>query len=159
MALLFIMIGVMLFEVVSRRWFNSPTLWAYDLSYMLNGSLFIGASGYTLLKNGHTRIDFFSSKLPIRTQHIILAVCYAFLFLPAMYMVCSVAVHEAYNAFVTNQLERVSPWAPRVWPYYSAIALGLCVLAFQCVLQLIRSIIGAIHHLPLAAQGEEEEHA
>lgn len=142
--------AAMLYEVVSRRIFNSPTLWAFDLSYMINGTIFLGAAGFGLLQNQHIRIDFFSARLPLRVQHIVNFVFYVFLFLPAMYIICDAAIGDAYEAFVTGQVERVSPWAPIIWPYYTAISIGLSVLFLQSSVQAIRHLIGIIHPTNLA---------
>jgi TRAP-type mannitol/chloroaromatic compound transport system permease small subunit len=151
MALLVVLVASMLYEVVSRRVFNAPTLWAFDLSYMINGTIFIGASAYTLMHNEHIRLDFFSQKLPLRIQHGINLVLYVVLFLPAMAIICNTAVADAYRAFTTGEVERVSPWAPVIWPYYGAVALGLCVLFLQCIAQSIRHVLGIAHETPLTS--------
>ncbi len=150
MALIVVLVGAMLYEVVSRRVFNSPTLWAFDLSYMINGTIYLGAAGYALLRNEHIRIDFFSARRSLRTQHVVNSIFYAFLFLPVMFIICHTAVGDAYEAFVTGQVERVSPWAPVIWPYYTAIAFGLCVLFLQSIVQTIRHLIGIVHPTRLA---------
>ena len=64
--MLLILIGDMMYEVVSRRVFSAPTLWAYDVAYMVNGIGFLFAAGYTLRKNAHIRIDFLSTRFPRR---------------------------------------------------------------------------------------------
>ena len=48
MVFLVAMIGDMLYEVISRRVFGAPTMWAYDISFMLNGVGFMFAAGYTM---------------------------------------------------------------------------------------------------------------
>ena len=68
MVMLLVLVGDMIYEVVSRRIFSAPTLWAYDVAYMLNGVGFIFAAGYTLRRNGHIRIDFLSSRFPQKIQ-------------------------------------------------------------------------------------------
>jgi TRAP-type mannitol/chloroaromatic compound transport system permease small subunit len=150
MALVVVLVGIMLYEVVSRRIFNAPTLWAFDLSYMFNGMIYLGAAGYALLQNEHIRVDFFSSRLPLRTQHVVNFVFYALLFLPVMFIICNAAIGDAYKAFVTGQVERVSPWAPIIWPYYTAISVGLSVLFLQSIVQAIRHLIGIFNPTPLA---------
>ena len=150
MALVVVLVGAMLYEVVSRRVFNSPTLWAFDLSYMINGTIYIGAAGYALLQNEHIRIDFFSARLPLRTQHLANFIFYALLFLPAMFLICDAAIGDAYEAFVTGQVERVSPWAPIIWPYYTAISIGLGVLFLQSIVQALRHLIGIFDPTTLA---------
>mgnify|MGYP000935934171 CR=1 FL=1 len=68
MVFLVAMIGDMLYEVISRRVFGAPTMWAYDISFMLNGVGFMFAAGYTLRRNGHIRIDFLSTRLKLKNQ-------------------------------------------------------------------------------------------
>ena len=46
------------YEVVVRYAFSAPTPWAFDLSYMLYGTLFMMAGAYTLSRDGHVRGDF-----------------------------------------------------------------------------------------------------
>jgi len=45
------------YEGIARYAFDAPTLWAYDLSYMLYGALFMLGAHYTLLKGAHIRTD------------------------------------------------------------------------------------------------------
>ncbi len=133
-----ILILVMSYEMVVRRFFNSPTLWAFDVSYMLSGLIFVAAMAFTLKRDEHVRIDFLSSRLPLRVQHAVNLVLYATLLLPALYIVCAAGIDETWTAFTTGQVERVSPWSPRVWPYYLGLTVGLCALFLQVVAEMIR---------------------
>jgi len=53
-----ILVVAMLYEVLARYVFNAPTLWAFDISYMLNGSIFILGAAFALQQDAHVRIDF-----------------------------------------------------------------------------------------------------
>jgi TRAP-type mannitol/chloroaromatic compound transport system permease small subunit len=117
---------------------------------MINGTIFLGAAGYALLQNEHIRIDFFSARLSLRTQHAINFIFYVFLFLPTMFIICQAAIGDAYEALATGQVERVSPWAPMIWPYYTAVCVGLCVLFLQSTVQAIRHLIGIAQPTTLA---------
>ncbi|MGI9434334.1 MAG: TRAP transporter small permease subunit, partial [Geminicoccaceae bacterium] len=46
------------YEVFVRYVLRAPTSWAFDLSYMMYGSLFMMAGAYTLSRDGHVRGDF-----------------------------------------------------------------------------------------------------
>src|SRR5262245_24052585 len=46
------------YEVGARYLFNAPTVWAYDLSYMLYASIFMLGAAYTLRHGAHVRTDF-----------------------------------------------------------------------------------------------------
>ena len=144
------LILVMSYEMVARRLFNAPTLWAFDVSYMLSGVIFVAAMAFTLQRNEHIRIDFLSTRLPIRLQHAINLVLYVTLLLPAIYILSAAAVREAWDAFMTGQVERVSPWSPLIWPYYFGLAIGLCALTLQVVAEIIRHAINLVSPRPAA---------
>ena len=53
------MVLALTFEVVSRYLFNAPTLWAYDMTFMMYGSYFMLGAAFTLQRKGHVRTDSF----------------------------------------------------------------------------------------------------
>ena len=71
------------YEVVARYLFNAPTVWAYDMTFMLYGTFFMLGSAYTLMRKGHIRTDTFYGNWSPRVQGAVDAVCYAILF-PAL---------------------------------------------------------------------------
>ena len=161
MAIVIILVCVMVFEVIVRRLFNAPTLWAFDLAYMLNGCIFIGASSYALLRNEHIRIDFLSSRFSVRTRLAIEAVFLLLCFLPLFGLLANAAVTQAIDAFLAGTTDRVSPWAPRIWPYYTGLAIGVCGLWLQAVSEVIKCLCavatnrqGNLGFLAAAARGE-----
>jgi len=78
------LIGVVVFEVISRNAFGimasygwddtaralglGPTLFAYDISRMIAGVLFMGAAGYGLMRGVHIRADFLYRNWTEKTQ-------------------------------------------------------------------------------------------
>src|SRR5699024_297516 len=48
----------LVFEVVSRYIFNRPTIWAYDMTYMLSSAVFMLGAAFALQKGSHVRADF-----------------------------------------------------------------------------------------------------
>jgi TRAP-type mannitol/chloroaromatic compound transport system permease small subunit len=142
MLLVCLLVCSMLYEVAARYIFEAPTLWAFDLSYMFNGSLFLLGGAYSLNHEAHVRIDFLSSQLPVRFQQNLNAIVYAFMAGPAFAAFAWVATSKAYKAFLTGELESVSPWAPLVWPFYAALALGLIAFTLQLYLEAIKFMLG-----------------
>ena len=138
MAMLAILVAAMLYEVFARYVLGSPTMWAFDVSYMLNGSLFLLASGYTLRQDAHVRIDFLSQRFPERVQATINALAYLAALLPIFATLTWIAFSKAWKAYVTGEVEAVSPWAPLVWPFYGTIAIGLLGLSLQLLADGLR---------------------
>lgn len=137
-AMLVILVVAMVGEVFMRYALNRPSLWAFDLSYMLNGGLFYVGAGYAMKHHAHVRIDFLSSKLPETWQARIVGVALTFVFTPLLAIMSWTASRKALAAFTSGAVEEVSPWAPLVWPFYTAIAIGLVVFTLQSLVEGIR---------------------
>ena len=152
------LVTAMLYEVGARYIFNAPTIWAYDVSYMLNGALFVMAAGLALAKNNHVRIDFLSSRLTISTQHKINAVFYIVLFLPALGFVARSSILAAWGALISGEVEAISPWAPVIWPFNTAIAVGLCALWLQALAEAVRHVVGILDNDAVRAPGASLPH-
>ena len=158
MAMIAALTIVVFSEVVARYALQSPTEWAFDLTYMLNGVIYILGAGLALSKNLHVRIDFLSTKLPVRMQHAINLAFYILLFLPIFGIVTQQSIRKAWKAFATGELEPVSPWAPVIWPFYAGIALGLTCLWLQALAQTTRHGIGVVRPDAVRSPGEQDAH-
>ena len=156
MALILVVIGSMLYEVMARRFFNAPTLWASDITYMTNGSLFLLGAAYTLRNEGHVRIDFLSTRLPVRVQHGLNLLFYLLLFLPLLVLTSQASMAKAWRAWVQGTLENMSTWEPVVWPFLTGIALGVTGLALQVAAQMVRHGIGVLDPAAVPPPGQTE---
>ncbi|MEO1110477.1 MAG: TRAP transporter small permease subunit [Pseudomonadota bacterium] len=148
------LILAMLYEVVARYAFGAPTLWAFDISYMLNGSIFLLGAAYALRSDVHVRIDFLSQRLPMRTQQMLNGLAFLLIMMPIMIIFTWVSGKKAWKALITGEVESVSPWAPLVWPFYTVIAIGLAALALQFLGEAIKLLSGRKN--PGEAPGELE---
>ena len=157
MVMIVCLIAVMIFEVIARRVFNSPTIWAIDITYMTNGTLFLIGAAYTLQKNAHVRIDFLSSRFPLRVQHFINLAFYLCIFLPALWLTSHATVIKAHKAYVRGTLENMSTWEPVVWPFLTGIALGVVGLTLQVVIESIRHVFGLIDPDAVKAPSQREQ--
>ncbi len=52
------LLAAMTWEVVARKLFLAPTLWAYDISRMVSGAMFMLGAAYALMRGVHIRADF-----------------------------------------------------------------------------------------------------
>ena len=72
------------YEVFVRYVLNSPTSWAFDMSYMMYGALFMMGGAYTLSRNGHVRGDFVYRLWRPRTQARVELTLYFLFFFPGV---------------------------------------------------------------------------
>ena len=147
------LILVTIYEVGLRYLFNRPSLWAYDIAYMLSGTMVMLGAAFALRGNAHVRIDIFVHRLPPRWQQGLQVLIYLGLFLPALGVASWAALHRTTTAWRTGQLEQVSAWAPQVWPFYAIITLGLMALWVEAVAAVLRHIQAWRRGEPLAGGG------
>ncbi len=76
------MILSLAYEVVARYAFSAPTIWAYDMTFMLYGAFFMLGSSYTLKHKGHIRTDMFYDNWSPKKQALVDLACYLILFYP-----------------------------------------------------------------------------
>ena len=62
------MVASLVYEVAARYVFDAPTVWAYDMTFMLYGTFFMLGSAWTLQRGGHIRTDTFYGEWSPRTQ-------------------------------------------------------------------------------------------
>ena len=60
--------ALVLFEVFCRYLFNSPTVWANELTQMLFGAYVILSGGYIMRWGGHVNVDILYSRLTGKTR-------------------------------------------------------------------------------------------
>ncbi|MDN5786983.1 TRAP transporter small permease subunit [Pseudorhodobacter sp.] len=137
-AMVLILIASMLYEVVARYVLGAPTMWAFDVAYMSTGVLFVLGAAQCLREDAHVRIDFLSSRLSSRVRGIIDGVAFLVVLFPIFGWLALIAGGHAWRAFQTGEVETVSPWAPLMWPFYSALAIGLGALALQLAAEGLR---------------------
>ena len=127
-------------EVAARRFFNAPTIWAFDLTYMLYGTHFMLGTAYTLMRIGHVRTDMLYSNWSIRRQNIIDAIGYFFFFFPAMILLFYFGWQEASHSWSIGETSDASPWRPIVYPFKTVIPLTALLLLVQGVGELLKSL-------------------
>ena len=74
----------MVYEVLARKLFLAPTMWAYDMSRFLYGALFMLGAGYALSKGVHIRADFLYRNFKVKTQGLIDFWLYLLFYFPGL---------------------------------------------------------------------------
>ena len=72
------------YEVFVRYVLRAPTSWAFDLSYLMYGSLFMMGGAYTLARDGHVRGDMLYRLWRPRIQASVELVLYFLFFFPGV---------------------------------------------------------------------------
>lgn len=79
-----VLTAVYAYEVVVRYLLRNPTAYAFDMSYLMYGALFMMAGAYTLSRDGHVRGDVIYRLWPPRVQACIELTLYFLFLFPGM---------------------------------------------------------------------------
>ena len=134
------LVVVVVYEVAARYLFGAPTIWSFDLTYMLYAAVFMLGSAYALHEGAHIRTDFFFEKWSVRTRGLIDSIAYILFFFPALTLFLIVSGGEAWYAFEIGETSEQTPWRPLLWPFKAVIPLTCLLLMIQGVSETIKSL-------------------
>jgi len=128
-------------EVFRRYFLNDPTAWAFDMSYVLYGALFLMSGAYTLSKNGHVRGDFLYRKWqPANQARVDLALYIVFYFPGVLALVFSGYLYGA-EATKIGEVSVNSPVGVPIWPLKLIIFVAGCSLLLQGLAEVCRCLL------------------
>ncbi|MDC3339301.1 TRAP transporter large permease subunit [Planktomarina temperata] len=149
------LIAVVVIEVFSRNTFSvlanngwgdlarslglGPTVFAYDISRMIAGVLFMAAAGYGLMRGVHIRADFLYRNWSGKTQATVDALLYLAFFLPSMALFTWISTDFFIVAYTTGETAFDSTWSPVLWPARIAMPIGGALLFLQGFSELFRA--------------------
>jgi TRAP-type mannitol/chloroaromatic compound transport system permease small subunit len=138
------LIAVMTWEILVRK-VAQPTFWAFDLSYMLYGALFMLGAAYTLYRGSHIRTDFLYQTWPVKVQASVDAFCYLFLFFPGIAIFLWLSTEFALQSWQREERSMASAWMPYIYPLKSVLPVALALLLLQGVAEFLKCVY-AIRH-------------
>lgn len=129
------------YEVFVRYALRDPTSWAFDLSYILYGALFIMAGAYTLSRGGHVRADVFSRRWRPRTQASLEIFLYVIFFYPGVLALVIAGWGYAHESFVIREVSVNSPVGVPIWPLKMLIPAAGVLLTLQGIAEMLRAVL------------------
>lgn len=136
MASMVVLMAVVNIEAISRRVFNSPTNWAFDVSNFLFLLSVVLALAFTTQQGGHIKIDMFISYLPEKWQRRLDVFADLLTLIMSMVMawLCCGLFARAYTAgYSTQGGIRIPLYLPLVF-----MPLGFALWGLQTAVRLFR---------------------
>jgi TRAP-type mannitol/chloroaromatic compound transport system permease small subunit len=117
-------------EVFSRYVMRAPTVWAYEIGYLLTGSHFLLGLAYTLRAREHIRIDIFSGKFSERTRAIIDILTYCVV-VPLLIWITIALVQHFLVGWSRHERTGQSAMNMPVWPFRTVFVVSFLLFALQ----------------------------
>ncbi len=129
------------YEVMSRYLFNAPTPWAFDMSYIMYGALFMMAGAYTLSRDAHVRADIFYRTWPPRVQAGLELFLYFIFFYPGVLALIIYGYDYALDSLRYREVSINSPAGVPIFQLKFIIPAAGLFLAIQGLAQIARCIV------------------
>ncbi|MEO9615289.1 MAG: TRAP transporter small permease subunit [Nitratireductor sp.] len=129
------------YEVFVRYALNAPTPWAFDLSYMMYGTMFMMAGAYTLSRDGHVRGDFVYRLWKPATQAKVELILYLLFFFPGVLALVISGWKYAGRSWRYFEVSSMSPANVPIFQFKSVIIAAGILLVFQGVAQVFRCVL------------------
>ena len=127
------------YEVFARYLFGAPTIWAYEVGYILTGGHFLLGMAYTLRSDEHIRIDIFSGHFSQRTRAVIDLLGYAVL-LPLMTWLSYALFQHLAAGYLRNERSGQSAMNLPVWPFRVIFLVAFTLLTLQILAEVIKAV-------------------
>ncbi|MBK7563884.1 MAG: TRAP transporter small permease subunit [Propionivibrio sp.] len=129
------------YEVFVRYVLDDPTSWAFDMSYILYGGLFLMSGAYALSRGAHVRGDIFYRLMPQRVQGSVELVLYVLFFYPGVIALIYSGWSYAMDSMRIGEVSVNSPIGVPIWQLKLIIPAAGVMLAIQGVAEMLRCIV------------------
>lgn len=129
------------YEVFVRYILDDPTSWAFDMSYILYGGLFLMSGAYALSRGAHVRGDVFYRLMPRRVQASLELVLYIIFFFPGVIALMYSGWSYAMDSMRIQEVSVNSPIGVPIWQLKLIIPAAGFFLALQGIAEILRCII------------------
>jgi len=145
------------YEVFMRYVLNSPTVWAFDISYMMYGALFMMSGAYAVSRNSHVRGDFIYRKWSPRTQAKVDLTLYFLFYFPAIFAMVFTGAFYAFESMRILESSVNSPAGVPVWPLKMVIFAAGITLLIAGISEVMRCLLCIRTGRWLSRSGDVEE--
>ena len=137
------------YEVFVRYALRAPTSWAFDISYIMYGTLFMMGGAYALSRNAHVRGDFVYRLWPPRVQAAVEFVLYFIFFFPGILALIFAGTDYAAESWSFlpygpegpfGEISINSPVGVPVFPLKTILPIAAFFLLLQGIAETIRCV-------------------
>ena len=141
MYLVFLMIGILLYEPVARNLFDQSSIWAVEMAQFTMAAYYLLGGGFSMMLKGHVRMDLLYGRWSEKKQAKVDAVTSLFLIFYLVFLLYG-AYSSIEYAVMYGQKNR-SAWAPYMAPIKIIMGTGVLLMLLQSIATFFKDIARA----------------
>lgn len=126
-------------NAVVRKAFDTSSNAFLEIQWYLFAAVFLLGSGYTMLRQGHVKIDVIIGRFSKRTQVIVECLGIVFFLMPFVFKVIELVWPLVVRAYVSGEMSQNAGGLVR-WPVFALVPLGFALLGLQGLSELIKRV-------------------
>jgi TRAP-type mannitol/chloroaromatic compound transport system permease small subunit len=127
--------------VFVRYALGHPTVWAFDVSYIMYGTLFMLGGAYALSRDSHVRADIFFRLMSPRKQATLEFVLYFLFFFPGILALVFAGWRYVSRSWRYLEVSTMSPANIPIYQFKTVIIVAGVLLFLQGIAQVFRCVI------------------
>lgn len=136
--LLLALIAALTYDTFMRYTFRAPTVWSFDVSYMLGGTIMLMGMAWVTTRREQVRVDVLYSKFSAKVKLAVDTVLNIVLSLPLFVLILDRAIPRTIFSFTNEEFSEVGFWRPLLWPYRSMLLIALALWLLATVVWVVR---------------------
>ncbi|NIO03936.1 MAG: TRAP transporter small permease subunit [Proteobacteria bacterium] len=141
MYMVFAMMGILLFESISRTIFNVPHIWVVEMAQFFMAAYYLLGGGYSMILDGHVRMDLLYSRWSARRQALADAFT-SILLIFYMVFLLGGGISSVKYAVKYGQVN-YTPWGPPLAPIKIIMAIGIVLMLLQVIATFFKNVAQA----------------
>ena len=146
-----LLIGVSVYDIVGRQFYNTGSTRLQELEWHLFVGLVLASIGYAYLRDAHVRIDVLRDRASDRTKAIVEAFGYVLALVPFCLVVIVYGSQLAWIGFVSDERSRAALGLPMRWIIKSTLPLGSLLLLLAGTSVFVRNVLFLLGREPRPA--------
>jgi TRAP-type mannitol/chloroaromatic compound transport system permease small subunit len=141
MYLVFAMMGILLFESISRTIFDRPHIWVVETAQFFMAAYYLLGGGYSMILDGHVRMDLLYGRWSAR-RRAITDVFTGFLLIFYIFFLLTGGISASKYALKYGQVN-YTPWGPPLSPIKIIMTIGIFLMLLQVIATFFKDLATA----------------
>ena len=141
MYLVFAMMGILLFESISRTIFNTPHIWVVESAQFLMAAYYLLGGAYSMNLDGHVRMDLLYGRWSAKRQALMDVITAPVLIFYLIFLLYGAI--SAIEYAVRYGQRNYTSWAPPLAPIKIIMGFGILLMLLQAIATFFKDIARA----------------
>ena len=138
MYMVFLMIGILLYEPIARNLFGVSSIWAVEMAQFTMAAYYLLGGAYSMILMGHVRMDLLYGRWSTKKKATMDTITGLFLIFYLVFLLVG-AYSSIEYAVMYGQRNR-SAWAPYMAPIKIIMGLGVLLMLLQAIATFFKDL-------------------